>query len=197
MVATAALSPDSKTLVTGGDGNCVRFFYLQSAKEVTRPGGHLGVVVSVHLTPDGKEVLTQSEDGTLRRWRLAGGQALGPVPLPPGAAGAVLSDDGAVVAVQGKDQVLNVRDRTSGRARGQIPAPAQQRVFGLAFAPDGGSLAVFWYPDRRITLHDLSGRQTGAVATQGILTTTFDTVSPGDGPRPVLFFSADSKRLAV
>jgi hypothetical protein len=127
----------------------------------------------------------------------ATGQELEPAKLPKGALEAVLSDDGTVLAAVDKDGAVTLSDRATGKARGKVPAAAKDAVAGLAFSPDGKTLAAFWSRDKRITLHDAAGKQTGVVPTQGVNGEVFDDVAFGEGPRPILFYSADSRRLAV
>jgi WD40 repeat protein len=52
----------------------LRLWELATGKEVRRFTGHKDVVLSVAVTPDGKYVVSGSNDNTVRLWELATGQ---------------------------------------------------------------------------------------------------------------------------
>src|SRR5262245_45165886 len=70
-------------------------------------GGHTAVVEDVLFTPDGRELITVSDDKTIRAWDVASGEPLRVLrpPIGPGSAGtlyaAALSPDGRTLAVGG------------------------------------------------------------------------------------------------
>jgi RNA polymerase sigma factor (sigma-70 family) len=194
-----ALSPDGKTLVAGGDGNSVRFYDVASGKETTRPGGHSGVVSSIHLAPGGNEVLTQSEDGTVRRWLTSTGEEKGQLHIPKAVLNAVLSPDGTTLAVHERDHSVSLRDVASGKERGKIKADAANPPAGFAFSPNGQVIAAYRGRSSRVTLHNRAGKETGAVAIQGVDPTgaAVEDRILGEGPRPIIFFAADSRFVAV
>src|SRR5690242_2734627 len=74
---------------------------------VLSTGGHTAPVRKVFFTPDGKEVITVSDDKTVRFWDVDTGEALRVVrpPVGPGTVGdlyaAALSPDGKTLAVGG------------------------------------------------------------------------------------------------
>src|SRR5437763_14222592 len=83
-----ALSADGKTLLSG-EGNVVRLLDLKTGKDLLAALGHAGPVNAVRFESDGKRVTTQSLDGTVRAWDLAG-RELSQVRVPDSATSSTL-----------------------------------------------------------------------------------------------------------
>jgi WD40 repeat protein len=77
-VNSAAFSPDGKQIVTAGcdrkhwpsvcEEGSVRIWDAATGQEVRQLSGHTGVVLSVAYSPDGKQIVTASDDQTARIW---------------------------------------------------------------------------------------------------------------------------------
>jgi hypothetical protein len=79
-VASAALSPDGKLLVTGSWDHSAKIWDAESGRAIRKlEGAHTGYVNTAEFSPDGRLVLTASDDGTARLWDVASGQPTGPV----------------------------------------------------------------------------------------------------------------------
>jgi WD40 repeat protein len=82
---TVAFTPDGKQVVTGGgntfeksDGpaSSLRFWDLSTGKLIRQFEGHTKDVRRVAVSPDGKQLLSASFDGTMRLWDLQTGKEL-------------------------------------------------------------------------------------------------------------------------
>ena len=119
-------------------------------------GGHMGMIGSIAFTPDGRQLVSASDDKTIRVWDLASGKTVRTIrgESAPGQAGKVyamaLSPDGKWLAAGGElatfngkndIEVGNVRlyEFASGKLVGVLKGH-EDAVIGLAFSPDGSKL---------------------------------------------------------
>ena len=128
---------------------------LRSAGSHTQPilvlntGGHTGTIWSVMFTPDGRELISVSNDGTIRFWNVQTGETtrvLRPMLIPGGGAGrGALSRDGKLLAVtrsgaDGSEQSIYLIALPEGRVT-KIIAAGNGGGGRLVFSPDGTRLA--------------------------------------------------------
>jgi WD40 repeat protein len=66
-----AFSPDGQRLVTGGEGDTVKIWNVQTGQELKILSGHTGDVCAVAFSPDGRWLATAGEDTTVRIWDAA------------------------------------------------------------------------------------------------------------------------------
>lgn len=73
-IISLAFSPDAQTIVSGSRyDNNVRLWDTRSARRLGILSGHTGAVTVVTVSPDGKTILSGSEDTTVRAWDRAKG----------------------------------------------------------------------------------------------------------------------------
>ncbi len=118
-------------------------------------GGHMAVINSIAFTPDGRQLVSASDDKTIRVWDLASGKTVRTIrgESAPGDAGKVyamaLSPDGKWLAAAGWTDKSAASEPCCGDIRlyefasGKLVALLKGHenvVSGLAFSRDGGRL---------------------------------------------------------
>jgi WD40 repeat protein len=138
-VASAAVSPDGKLLVTGSWDHSAKIWDAATGKAIRKlDNGHTGYINTVEFSPDGIEVLTASDDKTARVWNVASGKPTGV--LLSGHQGRVLaatySRDGSRVLTVSADKTARIWDRTTGQPRVELKGHEWAVLCGQ-FSPDG------------------------------------------------------------
>ncbi|MGW3350985.1 WD40 repeat domain-containing protein [Nonomuraea rubra] len=161
--------------VVGAYGGGIEIADLSSGDRFSWPAGHEGAVRCLVVTPDGRLVASGGRDGTVRLWRLPGGEAAG---VLTGHAGRVdrlaVAPNGKVLASVGKDGTIRLWRLPSGEPAGVLP----HRATHLEFTPDGKLLVSagegpirLW----RLPSGDPSGELTGCTCRVTSLAVTPDS----------------------
>ncbi|MGH2617380.1 MAG: WD40 repeat domain-containing protein, partial [Thermomicrobiales bacterium] len=154
-VDALATSPDGQTLAAGGADGMVRLWDLaQPAAPPSALAGHQGLVSAVAFSPEGTTLASGGADGAVRAWHLGDGGD--PIVLE-GQQGQIFSvafrprDVGTLVA---GGRGLSFWDVATGQRISSLAVGSDATVYGVAFSPDGATLATA-AADGRITLWDM------------------------------------------
>jgi WD40 repeat protein len=108
-VAALAITPDGRTLASGGYDRLVRLWRLPTGEPLGKLEGHTGDVTSLALSPDGRVLASGGYDHDVRLWALPDGRLLRRLHEPTGAVSCVaISADGRLLATGGTDRALRL-----------------------------------------------------------------------------------------
>lgn len=110
-----AVSPDGK-LILSTDGKIVSVADAQTQKVLIQIVAHTGKVTAVAFTPDGKFLVSGSEDKTVRLFDAATGKAVRTLTVNVPVAGLTIAEDSRSVTVSGNDQSTQSFDLATGAA---------------------------------------------------------------------------------
>jgi WD40 repeat protein len=145
------LAPDGKRLVAVG-AQCWTAWDLATGQELHTTSGHCGPVGSVAFAPDGRTLVTDGGDRTVRLWEVATGKVVRQLFVAgedtPEARltdelcyrRCAFSADGKVVAANGHGEGLYVWDAATGKLLERLGDERHWPLF--AFGPQGRSLAL-------------------------------------------------------
>jgi WD40 repeat protein len=110
---------------------------IRALHERTVISGHLGYVSSAAYSPDGKRIVTASEDKTARLWDAETGKAIAVLAGHDGSvAGAAFSPDGKCIVTASEDKTARLWDAETGKQI-LVLSGHTDAVNSAAFSPDG------------------------------------------------------------
>jgi WD40 repeat protein len=150
-VSTVAVSPDGKHIVSGGSqggvvlgaggdtANYLKLWDISTGKELRTFLGNANSFYSVSFSPDGRYVLSGSNNNTITLWDVATGKEIRTFTARVKDAlikSVVFSPDGLYALSGSTDEIVRLWDVASGREIRQFAGHADG-VQSVAFSPDG------------------------------------------------------------
>lgn len=162
-IRAVAFSPDGRWLASGDSNARITVWNVRDMAAHAALSGQMGAVHSVAFSPDSRRLASAGADKSLFLWDLAEPEK--PFQLAGHEAAVrsvVFHPTQPVLASGGDDETVRIWDLETGQQTRTITAGAT--VHCVAFAPDGGRLAIAAYEETRIidwkdgsTLHSFPG----------------------------------------
>jgi len=152
MVRALAMSPDGKTLASGGEDSEIQLWDVPTAKPGLKLVGSTDWVMCLAFSSDGQRLASGGYDGIVRLWEVSTGKklldALATPPPPPNTPAPptnvvfalAFSPDGKQLAVGGGDAQIHLFNTADGKLIRSIPGHTSS-ITGLAFHLRGTVLA--------------------------------------------------------
>jgi WD40 repeat protein/serine/threonine protein kinase len=165
-VRAVAFSPNGWCLATAGVDGSIILWDATPGGDETPPHqiqsltGHGAAVFIAMFYPDGRRLLSLSDNETIRTWDVESRRELRDqrLSLEPQIYSMALSRDGSMLATSTTDGIVWLIDTKTRQKKAAFQTPPGGPVKSLAFAPDGKRLAVAYW-DRKVRVWDVkSGR---------------------------------------
>ncbi len=158
---SVAFSPDGKRLVTGSFNSPAKVWDATTGKMISVLSGDTAIVFRAVFNADGTSIATSSDD-TVKIWDASNYKALKTIHIPKGkfVPDIAFSPNSKLLAIaisSGFTGQVSVWDATTGLLLFHLFAD-QISPLGLAFSPDGKSLAV-GYADNMVRVWDVSSME--------------------------------------
>ena len=164
-INVVVLSPDGKTLATGGalrDGVAIRLWDAETGRETGVLRGPAALVYGLSFSADGRLLAARGEDNRAFLWDVATGREVSPGGHTGPVTSVAFNRDCTRLASASDDGTVKVwNTQPPGIRHTLISGPAR----GVAFSPDGGTLAAscgpkeikLWDPETGKEKRTLSG----------------------------------------
>ncbi len=202
-VLTVAISPDGKTLASGGYDTSIILWDLETRQPGGQPlRGHSDLVRTAAFSPDGRILASGSNDKSIILWDVKNRKRIDP--SLTGHSDAVLSvafsPDGKTLASGSEDGTIILWDVETHKPIGQPLSGHSNHVTSLAFSPDGKTLAS-GSNDKSILLWDVKTRQPIGQPLSGhsdpVLSVAFSpdgkTLASGSYDRTIILWDAETR----
>jgi serine/threonine protein kinase/WD40 repeat protein len=131
-----AVSPDGRLLLCGGQDKVVHLWDLEKQEHAGAFKGHTEPVTGVAFAGNGQVVASGSGDGTVRIWKLPGGEALHQLTLPAAVQSVALARDGKRALAGCRDGTVRLWD-VGGERELHCFKGHKGRVWSVALSTDG------------------------------------------------------------
>ncbi len=202
LVKTLAISPDSKTIVSGSEDKTIKIWDLKNGtKKLTRTG-HKDAITNIDISADGQTIVSASKDKIIRIWDISG-EFQRSIPHPSTILAMAISPDSQSVVTAGDDKIIRSWDLNTGSLRGIFKDNKDNngKVLSLTFSFDGKILAT-GTNDHIIKLWQVSSRKplrTIKAPAAHVLTLAFSpdgkTLASGNGDNTITIFIVSSGKL--
>jgi WD40 repeat protein len=152
------ISRDGQWLAASGMEQKINVWNLRTGEEMGREAiGHEGSIHGVQFSPDGKNVVTASDDGTIRIWDATTGRQQKVLRHEYWVRGMAVSPDGKWIASNSLDKTVRLWDMATGKEVYRLPGHG--RLGGrrpVAFTADSRSFCTWGDQDTFLRVWDVA-----------------------------------------
>ncbi|HLJ93719.1 MAG TPA: sigma-70 family RNA polymerase sigma factor [Gemmataceae bacterium] len=145
-------SPDGRTVASSANDKTVRVWDIATGEVIRQLQGDQDRSSSPLFTPDGKTLACSSSEGVLSLWNIATGER---VREWRGVAGRLAFSPDGKMLYSCADKKVRVWDTATGKEIRQFVAGHADRIYPVAFAPNGKWVAC-WGQEELILVYDLA-----------------------------------------
>lgn len=138
-VLALALSPDGKTLISGGADKTVKIWLLNSQSDPLTLTGYSTEINSIAISPDGQYFVAGGLEPHLRIRSLETGKLIRSIKNNARVTSLVFSPDSELLAVGSEDRIIHLWHMATGQKVWSFIGHSQQ-ISALVFTPDGQTL---------------------------------------------------------
>jgi WD40 repeat protein len=166
LVGWAGMSHDGHSVITTGMGHAVpdvtsRFWAISPAVSSKIVVEQLGTLACLGLSPDGRCLVTASENGTVGLWGANSGKPLGPLLRHPDKVwAAAVAGDGCVLVTGCVNGIAQLWNSQNGEPLGP-PLRHGAEIDGVAISPDGKTVLTGCYDGKAQLWEAVTGRPAG------------------------------------
>ncbi|MEL6332197.1 MAG: TIR domain-containing protein [Cyanobacteria bacterium J06626_26] len=124
---------------------------LKNPMEINLLEGHTKTITAIATSPDGHQIASSSEDGTVRIWNLEGNLVTQPLRGHTDYVNAIaFSPDGQYLVTASSDTTLRLWDLNNSSDSPRIFAGHQDKITSVAFSPDGEQIVSGGYDGMKL-----------------------------------------------
>jgi serine/threonine protein kinase len=139
-VGSLAITPDGQTLVSGGWGQIINIWNLQTGELNTTLSGHSNDVNCLAISPDGQTLVSGSRDKTIKIWNLQTGELKTTLTgYSYVVSSLAITPDGQTLVSGSRDNTIKIWNLQTGELKTTLTGHFDW-VFSLAITPDGRTL---------------------------------------------------------
>ncbi len=143
-LSDVAVSPSGVNIAVAGNNGTLILYNTVTGVETAKLNGATGIINSVEFSPNGKELLTGEQDGTIRIWNVSQPAQLNSFQEPAG--GDILniaySPNGKQIATASADGSVRIWSSDSAVQTSVAYFPNHASPTALSFSPNGKELVV-------------------------------------------------------
>lgn len=140
-VESVCVSPQDFTLASGGgyDDHTIKLWDIHNGTLKNTLTGHSASVRAIAFTSDGTQIVSGSEDKTIKLWESLSGKVLYSIPNPGWVQAVALHPDDRIFAAGSRDSTIRLYYVENGEEFATLKWHSGP-ITGLAFSPDGTRL---------------------------------------------------------